>query len=112
MNTTTTLVAQAGIVVSCFATSWWLGGRDKKHRRWGYLASLAGQPFWLVTEWIHAQWGMFALTFWFIYTGVRGYRNNMETPEEKAKELQTLKEALDELEQETEEQEAGNTQAR
>lgn len=112
MNTTTTLVAQAGIVMSCFATSWWLGGREKKHRRWGYAASLAGQPFWLVTEWIHAQWGMFALTFWFIYTGVRGYRNNMETPEEKAKELQTLKEALDELEQETEEEETGNTQAR
>lgn len=73
-------IAQAAIVVSCFITSWCLGSREKQHRRWGYLASLAGQPFWLTTEWLHGQWGMLGLSFWFIFTGIRGYRNNRDAP--------------------------------
>lgn len=36
--------------------------------RWGFIVSLAGQPFWLRATWRARQWGMLALSIWF--TGV------------------------------------------
>ncbi len=29
--------------------------------KWGYLFSLASQPFWFIVTYSHRQWGMFAL---------------------------------------------------
>lgn len=45
-----------------------LGGRLE---RWGFLAALAGQPFWIVETWTAGQWGMYLLACW--YTCAWGY---------------------------------------
>lgn len=49
---------QAGVLVFTVAALW-LIGKPGRLARWGYLAGLAGQPFYLTASWRADQWGMF-----------------------------------------------------
>jgi len=58
------------------AAAIWMVGRKNAWRKWGYLVGLASQPFWLYATWTGGQYGMFALSCWYVYAWAQGYWNN------------------------------------
>lgn len=54
------------------ALSIWLISRKEKWKRWGYITNLIGQPFWIYVTYIQEQWGMFALSIFYVYTCFQG----------------------------------------
>ena len=58
------------------AAAIWMVGRKNAWRKWGYLVGLASQPFWLYATWSSQQYGMFALSCWYVYAWAQGYWNN------------------------------------
>ena len=41
-------------------------GQTQEHRFWGNVVGLTAQPLWLLSTWRHRQWGMLALTVFYI----------------------------------------------
>lgn len=68
-----TICQVAIMIFGC--SSIWLISRKESWRRWGFILGLLGQPFWIYTSYIHAQWGVFALSFWFTYCWGSGVYN-------------------------------------
>ena len=46
--------------------------RDPDRLKWGWTAGLISQPFWLYATWKSGQWGMFALSVWYLYAWGKG----------------------------------------
>lgn len=46
-----------------------------KVRRWGPIIGLLGQPFWYYAAYTHAQWGIFASSFLYTLSWMRGTYN-------------------------------------
>lgn len=42
-----------------------------RKNKWGFVIALLAQPFWFVTSYAHAQWGIFFVSI--IYTGSWAY---------------------------------------
>lgn len=60
-------VAQALIALTSLAAMWMVT-RGESWSKWGFVVGLAGQPFWLYSTFVSAQFGMFivsALYTWF-----------------------------------------------
>lgn len=51
---------------------WLVGRKNIRVRRWGYVAGLISQPFWLYAAWQAAQWGILALSCWYVYAWTDG----------------------------------------
>lgn len=66
---------QAIILILSGLAIWLVSHRSPSVRRWGYIAGLAGQPFWLFTTWQHEQWGLVALSIWYTWAWSRGVLN-------------------------------------
>jgi hypothetical protein len=66
---------QATILVLSGLAIWLVGHRSASVRRWGYVAGLAGQPFWLWTTWNAGQWGLLVLSIWYTWAWTRGVIN-------------------------------------
>jgi len=49
---------------------------SKKKFRYGFVAGLMGQPFWIYETWRAGQYGMFLVSVWFTAMQVRGIWNN------------------------------------
>lgn len=64
------------ILVTSLGSAWLLGAKEISQRRWGFVVSLIGQPFWFWTAWYHRQWGVLAGVFWFAFCGLRGIRSH------------------------------------
>lgn len=45
-------------------------------RRFACLFGLASQPFWFYATWKAQQWGIFALSFLYTYSWLRGFANH------------------------------------
>jgi hypothetical protein len=71
-------IAQAWIVLFSFGASYLVSRTDKWHR-WGHVAGLIGQPAFIYTTWHHEQWGMFFLTWWYLWNWYRGARRRFST---------------------------------
>lgn len=54
----------------------WLVGRREKWSRYGYIAGLLAQPFWIYTSYKTQQWGIFAMSFIYIYSWSQGIYNH------------------------------------
>ena len=68
------MIAQIGIM--CFGlTAVFLVARKDKWQRFGYIAGLAGQPFWFYTTWQAEQWGIFILSFFYAWAWAKGIYN-------------------------------------
>ena len=67
-------VSQVGIIFFG-ALSVYLVGRRDKWQRWGYIAGLCSQPFWFVSSWKAAQWGIFAVSVWYTFSWLNGVWN-------------------------------------
>lgn len=71
-------LVQSVIVLTSLGSAWFLGLNDPR-RRWGFVISLIGQPFWIWTAIQHRQWGVLFGAFWFAYCGIRGVRSHFYT---------------------------------
>lgn len=49
---------------------------SKKFFKYGFVAGLCGQPFWIYTSWDNGQWGIFLVSLWFTGAHIRGIRNH------------------------------------
>jgi len=47
----------------------------KKNIKCGFILGLCGQPFWLYTTFVSEQWGIFLVSFWFVFNYIRGLIN-------------------------------------
>ncbi len=70
------IVVQVGIAVFGFGGVFLVGLKDPRHRRFGYLAGLLGQPFWFYLAVSSGAWGIFALACLYTYSWANGLRNN------------------------------------
>ena len=43
-------------------------------QKWACIAGLIGQPFWYYTSFVNAQWGIFAMSFFYTFAWARGFR--------------------------------------
>lgn len=43
-----------------------------KKNRWGFVAGLASQPFWLLTSYLNKQWGVFILSVIYVFSWAFG----------------------------------------
>lgn len=63
---------QVGIAVFG-VTAVWLSQDEREHvRRWACVFGMAAQPFWYYTTFINHQWGIFALSFFYTYSWLKG----------------------------------------
>lgn len=70
-------ITQAAIfILSAIAIALVDLGHTQQMRFWGNAVGLAAQPFWLLSTWRHRQWGMLALSVFYVgvwTTGVARY---------------------------------------
>lgn len=69
-------IAQISILILGGAAIWLVGRRDRRVRRWGYVIGLISQPFWLYAAWKAQQWGILALSTWYLYAWADGIIEN------------------------------------
>lgn len=69
-------IAQAGIAVFGCSAIWFVGHKDQKTRRWGYVLGLLGQPCWFIATIPTKQWGMVAVSVWYAFAWGRGFYNH------------------------------------
>lgn len=70
---------QIGIAI-CGVTAVFLSQDSRADwRKWACVFGLIGQPFWFYTAYIHAQWGILALSFLYAFSWARGFKNNWLT---------------------------------
>lgn len=65
-------IVQAAILILSGAAIWLVGRRNIRVRRWGYVIGLISQPFWLYSSWKAGQWGIFALSAWYVWAWLNG----------------------------------------
>lgn len=69
----TVLAALSGLAI-------YLVGRKDSWQRWGYVAGLASQPFWLYSTFNGELWGMFALSCFYTFAWGQGVYNYLLLP--------------------------------
>jgi len=57
------------------ASAIWFVSRKEKWKRVGYILGLLGQPFWIITSVEKEQWGILALSLFYIYSWSQGIYN-------------------------------------
>lgn len=67
-------IDQVGIMTLGAAAVWLSQHRRPGCRRWACIAGLAAQPFWLYATWRAGQWGIFAISFVYVWAWARGLR--------------------------------------
>ena len=68
--------SQIGIALFGCSAIWLVGRKEVQVRRWGYVAGLCGQPFWLYTSITAKQWGIVALCLWYTFAWGSGFYNH------------------------------------
>lgn len=71
-------VAQVMIALTGVIMIYLLSCRSIRVMRWGFVASLTSQPFWIYSSVTHQQWGMLLLTCVYIVMSIRGIRNHWQ----------------------------------
>lgn len=62
------------------AAAWLVNDPRPNVRRFGCLFGLAGQPFWIYSAFIAAQWGIFAMSFFYTAMWLRGFYHQWIRP--------------------------------
>jgi hypothetical protein len=68
-------VDQLGIFGFGVAAVWLTNLRSPLWRRWAPVFGLLAEPCWMYASWTSGQWGVFALTFVYLYSWGNGFRN-------------------------------------
>lgn len=61
------------LIFGCLAI--WFVSRREHWMRWGYIFGLIGQPVWVYVTFVSEQWGMFLLTWFYVYSWSQGIYN-------------------------------------
>lgn len=69
-------LVQAGLVVFSMAAVILLTG--KRHQRWGHVAGLCSQPFWIVSALDAGTWGVTVMAVAYTVLWCRGIYNNFD----------------------------------
>lgn len=68
------MISQIAIIVfSCLSIFLF---STKDYFRYGFVAGLIGQPFWIYSAINTAQWGIFVVSIWFTISHIRGIKNH------------------------------------
>lgn len=65
------MIAITGII-AIFLTQ----AESQKHQRYACLFGLAGQPFWLVSTYQAAQWGIFIVSIFYTLAWLKGVKRH------------------------------------
>ena len=49
--------------------------KNQKLNKYAPVLGLLSQPFWFYTTWMHEQWGIFGLSFFYTYAWMIGIKN-------------------------------------
>jgi hypothetical protein len=69
-------ITQSMIAVGSMLTATMISGKTNKIRKIGFTVALLIQPAWMYTTFVHEQWAMFAVTFYYTYRNYCGWKNN------------------------------------
>lgn len=65
------------VIGACGVTAVFLSQDPREsHRRFACLFGLAAQPAWFWATWQAEQWGIFALSFLYAWSWLRGFRHH------------------------------------
>ena len=64
-------IAQIGITIFGVSAVILVARKNK----WGFVLGLASEPFWLITSYLHQQWGVFLLTVIYVFSWSYGTYN-------------------------------------
>lgn len=53
----------------------WMVNQDKNWAKWGNVVGLVSQPLWLYTTFVAEQWGIFALSLFYMFCWGQGVYN-------------------------------------
>lgn len=65
-------INQIAVLILSASSIWFLSGPER-YFKWGHFLGLCSQPFWFISFFVHGQWGMFLLEFWFALCYARGW---------------------------------------
>ncbi len=74
------IITQVGIVGFGATAIYLTNSREFSVRRWACVFGLLAQPFWFWSTYAAAQWGIFAVSFWYAYSWARGFYFNWVSP--------------------------------
>jgi len=74
------MINQIAIIIFSCASVWLFS--TKKHFRFGFVAGLIGQPFWIYSAVTTEQWGILVVAIWFSASHVRGIYNHFRMKNE------------------------------
>jgi hypothetical protein len=74
-------IVQAGALVFGCLQIWLLSLKRHKVNRWGWMAGIAAQPFFLISYIKHGQWGLIVLWSVYSYAILQGIWNHWIKPE-------------------------------
>ena len=67
---------QLGIVITGMFSIWLTQQHREEWKRYACLIGMAGQPLWLYSSYTTEQWGVFALSIFYMYSWGLGIKNN------------------------------------
>lgn len=70
------IIAQCVITVTGFTSLYLMASQAPRTRMYGGMVGLAGEPFWLLTAYLHEQWGVVALAIVYAVNWYRVVRKN------------------------------------
>ena len=70
------MIGQAAIVIFGASAIWLSQDSREERRRYACLCGLASQPFWFWTTWHAEQYGIFAISFLYCASWMRGFHNH------------------------------------
>lgn len=69
------MIAQIGILIFGMGAVFLVNDPRPAVSRWGPVFGLCAQPFWFFETYTHEQWGIFACSFVYAYSWLRGFHN-------------------------------------
>ena len=77
------IVLQIIILMSNVFIIWCLSSPNTSLQRMGHIVGIVSSPAWVITTFLHGQFGMFVLTFWYMFCYYRGLKNTWSNVEKK-----------------------------
>lgn len=71
-------ITQFCILILGGGAIWLIGRKNINARRWGFVIGFVSQPFWLYAAWRADQWGILALSCWYVYAWADGFFKTLE----------------------------------
>lgn len=70
------MIGQLWIALFGVSAIWLSMSPEPKTARWGCVCGMASQPAWFYETWIAEQWGIFALSFLYLLSRMRGIKTH------------------------------------